>query len=133
MTTNKQRLIYNAIRTPDGTVLVSRGVHDDKEYRDTVWGEEYMVDGGLEYIRRFVTKTPYEELSVHIEDGVEAYRNLFTWGTYGKSGTEPLHFVALADMTTEHINAILDDHRSKRARVNPNVLAALEAELQYRV
>ena len=38
------RLIYNAIRTPDGTVLESRHKHDYQEYQDAN-GLEYMVDG----------------------------------------------------------------------------------------
>ena len=58
-------LVYNAIRTPDGTVLESRHRHDHVEYIDKN-GKEYMVDGGLEYIRRNVHEdAPYEELSVY--------------------------------------------------------------------
>ena len=33
------------------------------------------------------------------------------WGTYGKSGTEPLTFVLLRDCSTEHLQAILDTQR----------------------
>ena len=30
------------------------------------------------------------------------------WGTYGKSGKEPLQYKRLIDLTTEHLQAILD-------------------------
>jgi len=35
-------------------------------------------------------------------------RDWMIWGTYGKSGKEPLRFVLLKDMSDEHIQAILD-------------------------
>ena len=35
-------------------------------------------------------------------------RDWVEWGTYGKSGNEPLRWVLLKDMTDEHIQAVLD-------------------------
>jgi len=35
-------------------------------------------------------------------------RDWMTWGTYGKSGKEPLRFVLLKNMSDEHIQAVLD-------------------------
>jgi len=35
-------------------------------------------------------------------------RRKMQWGTYGKSGKEPLKWVYLYDLTDEHIQAILD-------------------------
>lgn len=37
-----------------------------------------------------------------------AVRDWMAWGTYGKSGNEPLKFVLLKNMSDEHIQAILD-------------------------
>ena len=47
------RLILNRIKTPDGTILTSYNRHDYVSYEDAN-GLEYMVDGGLEYLRRNV-------------------------------------------------------------------------------
>jgi hypothetical protein len=33
---------------------------------------------------------------------------VFKWGTRGKDGKQPLKFVVLKDMTTDHIEAILE-------------------------
>jgi hypothetical protein len=38
-------LIRNAIRTPDGTILESRSVHDYRTHMDTVTNRQYMIDG----------------------------------------------------------------------------------------
>lgn len=35
-------------------------------------------------------------------------RDWMEWGTYGKSGKEPLRWVILKDISDEHIQAILD-------------------------
>ena len=67
-------------------------------------GEVYMVDGGLEYLRRSYNENfPAEELSVYLEDGHEVVREVATWGSYGKNGDEPLKYILIKDMTEEHI------------------------------
>jgi hypothetical protein len=37
----------------------------------------------------------------------KSVRDWMTWGTYGKSGKDPLMFVILKNMSDEHIEAIL--------------------------
>ena len=102
-------LVYNAIRTPDGTVLESMHRHDYVTYQDKN-GKEYMVDGGLEYIRRNVHEdAPDEELSVYTTDGHDRVREAVKWGTYGINGDQPLSHILLKDMNTEHIQACLDN------------------------
>jgi len=121
-------LVYNAIRTPDGTVLESTHRHDYKAYLDKN-GKEYMVDGGLEYVRRNVhDDAPYEDLSVYITDGHDSVREVVKWGTYGINGDQPLTYILLKDMNTEHIRACLENV----PRMHPAYKEAFKEELKLR-
>ena len=120
-------LVYNAIRTPDGTVLVSYNRHDYKTYIDAN-GHEYMVDGGLDYCRRnVVEEAPAEELTVHFSAGHDKVREVLSWGTRGISGHEPLRYVTLCDMDTDHIKAILMNYA-----LSPKYKQSYETELALR-
>lgn len=110
-------LIANMIRTPDGTVLQSCNRHDHKTYVDTVSNELYMVDGGLSYLRRNVTQTPYEELSLYSDDPFYLVREHMRWGTYGKNGDQPLTQKPLCTLDTDHIQAILDTQHQLRVEI----------------
>lgn len=103
-------LLRNAIRTPDGTVLESLHVHDFRTHEDKN-GYTYMVDGGLEYLRRFIVKeAPHEELSVYIDEDHEINREWFMWTSYGAAGKGPSKTQKLKDMDIDHIHAILDNN-----------------------
>lgn len=100
-------LIYNAIRTPDGTVLVSSSVHDYLTHTDAN-GLEYMVDGGKEYLRRNVHEdATYTELAVYADDPHERIREVYIWGTRGKNGDQPLVYKLLKDLSDDHIESII--------------------------
>lgn len=106
------KILYNAILTPDGTLLESLTRHDYKIHQDTTDGKHYAVDGGTEYLRRG-ERGDSVELSV-IDDGsmdISEVRKHFRWGTYGKDGTDPLRFVRLMDMDDDHVEIVLEDHR----------------------
>lgn len=112
---SNRSLIYNAIRTPDGTVLVSQHRHDYRTYTDAN-GHEYMVDGGLDYLRRGWTTgaPPAEEISEYFdENDTSRAREVCTWGTYGKNGDEPYRRIPVSEMSNNHIEACL--------RTQPNV------------
>ena len=103
-----RKLIANRIRTPDGTILESMHRHDYVTYVDKN-GKEYMVDGGLEYLRRNrVADAPAEELSVYSDAPHSEIREVFCWGTRGKDGRQRLKYVPLKDLTTDHVVAILE-------------------------
>ena len=124
---NKQQLVANKIRTPDGTILQSFHRHDYKTYVDQN-GETYMVDGGLDYLRRNVTKVPYQELSVTLSDPFEVIRETFHWGTRGKDGQQPLAWKALKDLDDDHIEAILDTQH----HISEWLRNLFELELEFR-
>ncbi len=121
-------LVYNAIKCPDGTVLVSKNRHDYKTHVDATNQQTYMVDGGLNYLRRNVTDIPAEELSVDDSMPFEIVRMFFEWGSYGRNGDMDLHYLKLKDMTTGHIKAVLAE-----CKYLPEWRVALmERELAYR-
>jgi len=121
------QIVANRIKTPDGTILQSYHRHDYKTYTDKN-GKEYMVDGGLDYLRRNVhDDAPYIELSLMMDNPFVENREAFHWGTYGKDGKQPLTRVPLADMTTEHIFAIQDN-----CKLEPWVKELFDKELRYR-
>lgn len=103
------QIVCNRIKTPDGTILTSQTVHDYKTYDDAN-GKAYMVDGGTAYLRRNVHDEEFmpEELTVYVTDSHETIREVFIWGTYGPDHDQPLHYITLKDMDTEHIEAIID-------------------------
>ena len=101
-----RKLIKNSIRTPDGTILHSKHIHDYIYHKDKN-GEIYMNDGGTSYIRRSINNEPYEDLSVYSDDPFEIVRNSVVWGTYGKNGNEPLKYKTISELSSSHINNIL--------------------------
>lgn len=104
---NSSIILRNAIITPDGTYLRSYDRHDYKQHLDTISGEIYIVDGGNDYIRRSINEVEAEDLTVTLDDPFEKQRMAFVWGSYGKMGDQPKHYIHLCDMTTEHIRNIL--------------------------
>ena len=119
-----QDLIYNAIRTPDGTILESRSVHDFVGYTDAN-GKFYAADGGLEYLKR-CGDNDYEELSLTLEDDFNKIRECVRWGTYGPKGNRPMRFVKIKDMSTDHIQNIL------KGRLGMKIRSVFEKELEFR-
>lgn len=121
-------IVYNAIKTPDGTILESTHRHDYRTYLDKN-GYTYMVDGGVAYLRRNIVKeAPATDLSVYLEDGHEKVREFAKWGTYGKTGNEPFRRVALKDMESDHIRAVLKVAQSMASQFR----TAFENELKFR-
>lgn len=121
-------LVYNAIRTPDGTLLVSRHRHDYVVHDDRVSGEQYMLDGGIDYIRTSLNRVPATDESVTLDDGIGRVREVLEWGTRGRDGREPLRQILLKDMTNAHIQACLDTQPC----MHTTYRKAFEMELKFR-
>ena len=123
-----EKYVSNRIRTPDGTILESMHRHDYVTYIDAN-GKEYMVDGGLDYLRRNVhDDAPYTELSVLSTDEHSVVREVFKWGTYGIDGKQKLKYVILKDMSWDHIEAILETQTQLREHIRQ----VFVNELDYR-
>lgn len=103
-------LLYNAIKCPDGTLLVSRHQHDFQmhEQKD---GREYFVDGGLLYQRIGYSDNEYTNLCVYSDDPHEKIREYFEWGKR-KDGVGKLLdktvYVKLKDITDDHLIALVE-------------------------
>ena len=120
-------ILYNALRTPDGTVIESWGRHDYVTHLDKN-GKEYMVDGGFDYLRRSAHGDEVD-LSISADpDDHETCREHFTWGTFGKDGKGPFRRVALKDMSDAHIRAVLRTQK----QISFDVRRLFENEILYR-
>ena len=119
-------ILSNKMRTPDGTILESKHRHDYVTHLDAN-GNEYMLDGGLDYVR--VSANGDEEmLTVYDDDPYEDIRGVVKWGTFGKNGGETLVHVRIADMSTQHLQACLDTVKTMR----PALRYVMQKELEYR-
>ena len=119
------QLIRNAIQTPDGTILESFSRHDYKDYTDAN-GKTYMVDGGLDYVRRSAHGDEID-LCLHDDSPHEVQRSILKWGTRGINQDQPLKFVTIAEMDTAHIEAVI------KFNVSPAHKACMLEELQRRL
>lgn len=103
----EKSLIYNAIQTPDGTILHSKHRHDYVSHLDTN-GEVYVNDGGNDYIRRSVNIIEALDISLYDDAPFEVIREYITRGGRGKNMDEPLKYVLLKDIDDEWLQAIID-------------------------
>jgi len=120
------KLLYNAIRTPDGTILESHHRHDYKTHTDAN-GKTYMIDGGLEY-RRSTTWEDQDWVGVYDDDDFAEIRLRFKWGTRGKDGNKPIQYVPLYRLEDDHIRAIIDT----QTHLPEHIRLQFERELKWR-
>jgi len=125
---SEPQLLANRIITPDGTMLQSFNRHDFACHIDAITGEFYFTDGGLTYIRRSVNTVPYESADVWTDDSHEEIRAAMHWGSYGKNSDQDLRYIAVKDLTDEHLDAIL----RTQLQVPTHVYVALVNEKDYR-
>ena len=125
----EKQLIYNAIRTPDGTVLVSYHRHGYVRHLDAN-GDEYSTDGGIDYLHRSVNKIPAEDLSLYDDEPFEKIREVIYRGGRGKSGKEELHYVKLSEVDDEWLGDIID--YEEQYRPNNSQLKWYHLENDYR-
>ena len=120
-------ILSNRMRTPDGTILESRYRHDYVTHLDNN-GKKYMLDGGLDYVVCSANGDEYL-LTIYTDHPHELIRLHAKWGTYGKQGDQPLSYVTISDMETEHLQACLD---GQRGYPRPVIYKVMQDELEYR-
>ena len=98
------KILVNAWKCPDGTILESRHRHDFVSYTDAE-GRSYFVDGGTEYQR--ISGEGLEFVGCYDTDPHEKIREVFSWGSYGKDGKQEKRYILLKCLTDQHIDAIL--------------------------
>jgi len=107
-------------------VLYSRSRHDYKTHLDAN-GKTYMIDGGLDYVRCSANGDEIHHC-VWDDDPFDKVRKAVEWGTYGINGDQPLRWVRLCDMETDHINAVLKNVPS----IGDSYARAFRLELELR-
>ena len=124
-------MLYNALKCPDGTILHSTRGWDYKTHIDAITGEFYMVDGGNSmYSRRSINEVKAEDISVTTDSPFAYQRKVFTWGTYGVDGKGERKEIALCNMSTAHIEAVL---RTQSKIKGTYVEELMQNELEYRL
>ena len=79
----ERQLLLSRMKTPDGTILTSKYVHDYKQHLDKN-GDTYMLDGGNEYQRTTINDIPMEDMSIYSDSPFEEIRKYVNRGTFDK-------------------------------------------------
>jgi hypothetical protein len=126
-----KKIVLNQIRTPDGTILRSMHRHDYVTYVDKN-GLEYMVDGGMSYLRRTVhEEAPFEELTIYEDAPFEVIRESLHRGGRGKDGRQPLTWVPLCEMSNSWLEACVVYNEERGLSDNFNT-EMYRKEIEYR-
>lgn len=125
----EKRLIYSAIRTPDGTILESNHRHDFVSHVDKN-GETYQLDGGCDYIKRSINIVEAEDLSLYSDSPHKQIREVVSRGSRGKDGKQPLAYIKLREIDDEYLQAIID--YEEELRPNNGYLPIYYAEQEFR-
>lgn len=127
----KHELVYSALVTPDGTVLESLHRHDYRDHYDEKTQRRYMIDGGLDYVRRSAwgdeemirvySTEPFEKVRQY------AYRVERGRGSFGR--------VAICNLSNERLDQVfaeLDLKLSDRDKELDTHYQLLKLETAYR-
>lgn len=131
-----RKIIYNAIRTPDGTIISSSHRHDFVTHEDKN-GKTYGVDGGTEYLRRIGETLDCEDLSMYLEPWSPEFhvraREVVKRGGRGKNGDQPLTWVPICEMNDGWVKATITYNEERGFTAETNWFTELLVnELEYR-
>lgn len=118
------RIVYNGIRTPDGTVIESWSRHDFVAHTDKN-GDLYAVDGGLDYLRRLAPREDYIEMSLWEDSNYSLIRQrVKRWNR--ESNTS----IRLMDISQDWLEAIIKHYDDKG--VSNQITDMYKKEKEYR-
>lgn len=122
-------LLVNKWQTPDGTILESKFVHDFVQYHDTVANDDYIVDGGAEYIRISENEVPMKDLCVYSTDNIEKIRENLKRGTLTENG---MLYIPLKNMSNAHLENCITYNFEHGFKSNNAFTIQYMKELAYR-
>lgn len=103
----QRELVYNALQTPDGTILESLYRNDYKGHKDSKTGKLYIVDGGLDYLKRSCNGDE-TDLSVYSDEPHEKVRKYAYRSGYGKNGDEDFQITRICSMNNEYLDKAIE-------------------------
>lgn len=132
----ERQIIYNAIQTPDGTIISSDHRHDFVTHVDKN-GKTYGVDGGCEYLRRIGDVRDCKDLSMYLEPWTpefhEMARKVVKRGGRGKNGDQPLTWVPICEMNDNWVLATIEYNTDRGMGVDKSWFTnLLHEEMHYR-
>lgn len=120
-------ILNSRMRTPDGTILESKHRHDHVTHLDAN-GKEYMLDGGLSYVRSSANGDE-EMLTVFDDAPHEILRDCVEWGTYGPEGNQTLTYIKISEMSSDHLRKCVF---AKGMMIRASIKQTMRNELEYR-
>lgn len=129
----KPKIILNSIQCPDGTILISRNVHDFVSHKDRITKKVYSINGGNDYLRRLVGAEDYKELSIMSDAPFEIIRENFYRGTFDNESNRI--WIPISQMTEEHLKNCIEYNIKKGKIIPTNYSFAngmYQKELDYR-
>lgn len=122
-----REIVYNALRTPDGTVIESIHHHDYVEHKDKN-GKLYVIDGGLSYVR--CSANGDEVLLTKYSDQPHEQIREYAFRTgYGKPGTHDygtFRVTRIADMDDEYLDNAIEYVKAYISRIDPVLIMDLD-------
>jgi hypothetical protein len=103
----RKQIVYNSVTCQEcHKTIVSYHRHD---YKTCLCPNNAMVDGGNDYLRYGAKDmNKIKIFAVYADDNFQIVRKFATRGGRGKDGKQPLSWIAICDMTDDHLEAVLD-------------------------
>jgi hypothetical protein len=123
--------VFNGLRTPDGTLLVSSSLYDYQSYKDKN-GKTYILDGGLEDYFRHSVNGDEIIISLFSNSPDEQLRQYLGRVGYGKDGTGEFRYTSLCDMSDNYLDNSIKYVKNQLILYPNNVMLSFTLNLYKR-